>query len=74
MPTYRILKQLKPAPQASLGDPPWASRNVWVARTGSEQIWEFSGNSAEASASIKMNELTGSDSSGRLYQIIQTEE
>ena len=74
MPKYRIVKQLKPAPQSSLGDAWWAERKIYVSRTGSEQIWEFSGSSAEASASVKMNELTGSDSSDRLYKIIQTEE
>ena len=65
---YRIVKQLKPAPTGS--DPWWASRNFYVARfSGSgEQIWEYS---TEASASAKMTELSGSDSSGRLYKVIE---
>ena len=74
MPKYRIVKQLKPAPQTSLGDAWWAERKIYVARTGSEQIWELSGSSAEASASAKMNELTGSDDTGRKYKITQVGE
>ena len=73
MSTFRVFKQLKPSPQKNLGDADWARRNVWVARTGSEQICEFSGSNAESNALSKMNELSGSDNSGRLYKVIRTE-
>ena len=65
---YRVVKQLHPAPSSSL-DPWWASRNVYVAKlSGSgEQVWEYT---TEAPATTKMNELSGSDSSGRKYKII----
>ena len=72
MSTFRVFKQLKPSPQKDLGDVDWARRNVWVARTGSEQIWEFSGSNAESNALSKMNELSGSDDSGRLYKVIKS--
>ncbi len=65
---YRVVKQLHPAPSSSL-DPQWASRNVYVAKlSGSgEQVWEYT---TEAPATAKMNELSGSDSSGRKYKVI----
>ena len=65
---YRVVKQLHPAPSAS-SDPHWAQRNVYVAKlSGSaEQVWEYT---TEASAVSKMNELTGSDDSGRKYKVI----
>ncbi len=68
---FRIVKQLYPNPQA--GDPEWAARNVYVARlSGSgDQIWEFSGSEAESDASTKATELSGSDSSGRTYKVIE---
>ena len=76
---YRVVKQLKPAPTSSvdrngnsMNDPAWALRNIWVAKlSGSnDQVWEFSGSNAEASASAKAAELSGSDSTGRKYKII----
>ena len=73
MPNYRVVKQLKPTPQT--GDAWWAERKVYVAKLDdSEQVWEYSGSSAEASASKKMNELTGSDDSGRKYKVIEVGE
>ena len=72
---YRVVKQLYPAPSSSsdFTDPPWATRNVYVAKLSgsSDQIWEYSGSNAQASASAKMNELSGSDSSNRLYKVIE---
>ena len=69
---YRVVKQLYPAPSSSTDftDPPWALRNIYVAKlSGSnDQLWEYS---TQASASAKMTELSGSDSSGRLYKVIE---
>jgi hypothetical protein len=52
---YRVVKQLYPAPSSSteFTDPPWAQRNVYVAKlSGSgDQLWEFT---TEASASAKI--------------------
>ena len=77
---YRIVKQLKPAPTSSVDrhgksmtDPGWASRNVYVAKlSGSaDQLWEFSGSNALSASNAKAAELSGSDSSGRLYKVIE---
>ena len=65
---YRVVKQLHPAPSSS-SDPWWASRNTYVAKLSgsSDQVWEYT---TEAAATSKMNELSGSDSSGRKYKVI----
>jgi len=78
---YRVVKQLMPAPTSSVDrdgitfeDPDWVERNtIWVSKLSgsSDQLWEFSGNNALSASTAKMNELTGSDSSGRLYQVIE---
>ena len=75
---YRVGKQLMPAPTSSVDrsgvtfqDPAWFERNtVWVSKlSGSnDQTWQYSN---ESDAITKMNELTGSDSSGRKYQVIE---
>ena len=75
---YRVVKQLMPAPTSSVDrsgvtfqDPAWIERNtVWVSKlSGSnDQTWQYSN---ESDAITKMNELTGSDSSGRKYQVIE---
>ena len=74
---FRVVKQLMPAPTSSVDrhgnsfdDPWWASRNIYVAKLSgsSDQLWEFS---SEGDATTKMNELTGSDSSGRDYKVIE---
>ena len=74
---FRVVKQLMPAPTSSVDrhgnsfdDPWWASRNIYVAKLSgsSDQLWEFS---SEGDATAKMNELTGSDSSGREYKVIE---
>ncbi len=69
---FRVIKQLYPAPSSSatFTDPPWAARNVYVARlSGSgDQIWEFDG---ESDANTKATELSDSDSSGRTYKVIE---
>ena len=73
---FRVVKQLMPAPTSSVDrhgnsfdDPWWASRDIFVAKLSgsSDQLWEFS---SENDATAKMNELTGSDSSGREYKVI----
>ena len=78
---YRVVKQLVPAPTASVygngssfEDPNWAQRNtVWISKlSGSSDIkWEFSGSNAVSASTAKMNELTGSDDTDRLYEVIE---
>ena len=73
---WRVVKQLMPSPTSSVDrhgesftDPWWASRNTYVAKLSgsSDQVWEYT---TEAAATSKMNELSGSDSSGRKYKVI----
>jgi hypothetical protein len=76
---FRVVKQLFQAPSGSVNvsgshtDPWFAKRNVYVARlSGSgDQIWEFSGSGAESDANTKATELSGSDSTDRLYKVIE---
>ena len=78
---FRIVKQLSPAPTSSVDrdgnsfdDPWWVERNnIWVSKiSGSDdQLWQYSGSDALANATAKMNALTGSDSSGRLYKVVE---
>ena len=74
---YRVVKQLMPSPTSSVDrngnsadDPWWAQRHIYVAKLSgsSDQVWEYT---TEAAATSKMNELSGSDSSGRKYKIIE---
>ena len=75
---FRVVKQLLPSPTSSVDrdgvtfeDPAWFERNtIWVSKlSGSnDQTWQYNN---ESDAIVKMNELTGSDSSGRLYQVIE---
>ena len=67
---FRVVKQLMPAPTSSVDrngetwtDPWWASRDVYVGR--------LSGSGAESNANTKAAQLSGSDSSGRLYKVIE---
>ena len=73
---WRVVKQLYPSPTSSVDrhgetftDPWWASRNTYVAKLSgsSDQVWEYT---TEDAATSKMNELSGSDSSGRKYKVI----
>ena len=73
---WRVVKQLYPSQTSSVDrhgetftDPWWASRNTYVAKLSgsSDQVWEYT---TEAAATSKMNELSGSDSSGRKYKVI----
>ena len=76
---FRVVKQLFPAPSSSVSggitfrDPFWAQREIYVGRlSGSdEQVWEFSGSGAESNANAKAAQLSGSDSSNRLYKVIE---
>ena len=71
---FRIVKQLYPAPSSSVSasithtDPPWASRNVYIASSSDMQLWQFN---SESDANAKAAELSGSDSSGRIYKVIE---
>jgi hypothetical protein len=72
---------MMPAPTSSVDrdgnsfdDPWWVERNnIWVSKiSGSDdQLWQYSGSDALANATAKMNALTGSDSSGRLYKVVE---
>ena len=69
---YRVVKQLLPKGQS--GDPVWATRtNAYTAviSGSSDQLWEFK---KERDAWMKMVELSGSDSSGRLYDVVEVPE
>ena len=67
---FRVVKQLFQAPSSSTAftDPPWASRNVYIASSSDMQVWQFN---SESDAITKMNELTGSDSTGRKYKVVE---
>ncbi len=67
---FRVVKQMYPAPSSSgdFSDPPWASRNVYIASSSDMQLWEFAD---ESDANTKATELSDSDSSGRTYKVIE---
>ena len=72
MAKYRVVKQLLPKGQS--GDPEWAKRNnayTAVISGSNDQLWEFK---EERDAWMKMVELSGSDSSGRLYDVVEVQE
>lgn len=72
MAKYRVVKQLLPKGQS--GDPEWATRtNAYTAviSGSNDQLWEFI---EERDAWMKMVELSGSDSSGRLYDVVEVPE
>jgi len=68
MPTYRIYKQLIPAP-LNEGDPSWAKRQVWVAKLNSEDTVDEFDTLAEAEA-LKST-LESNDPTGRQYKITE---
>ena len=78
---YRVVKQLWPAPTSSVDrdgnsfdDPWWVERNnIWVSKLSgsSDALWQYSGSDAQANATTKMNALTGSDDTGRLYKVVE---
>ncbi len=71
---FRIVKQMYPAPSGSVSgsrthtDPWFAKRNVYIASSSDMQLWEFD---SESDANAKAAELSGSDSSGRTYKVIE---
>ena len=72
--TFRVVKQLYQAPSSSVSgsvtftDPIWASRNVYIASSSDMQLWQYD---TESDANAKAAELSGSDSTGRKYQVIE---
>ena len=70
MATYRVYKQLIPAP-LNESDPTWAKRQVWVAKLNStDTVDEYA---VEADADAKAAELTAADPSGRVYEVREIE-
>ena len=69
---FRIVKQMFPAPSGSVSgsathtDPWFARRNVYIASSSDMQLWQFD---TEAEADTKAAELSGSDSTGRIYRV-----
>ncbi len=72
--TFRVVKQLFPSPSSSVSgsvtftDPIWASRNMYIASSSDMQLWEYNN---ESDANTKAAQLSGSDSTGRKYQVIE---
>ena len=72
--TFRVVKQLFPAPSSSVSgsvtftDPSWASSNMYIASSSDMQLWEYNN---ESDANTKAAQLSGSDSTGRKYQVIE---
>ena len=65
---FKILKQLIPASEGS--DPSWAKRDVWVEKLSSDDtVDEYV---LENDAIKKRDELTASDTTGRLYRVIES--
>ena len=71
MATYRVYKQLIPAP-LNESDPSWAKRQVWVAKLNSADTVDEYATQAEADA--KAAELTASDPTERIYEVRTIEE
>tara|TARA_B110000285_G_scaffold196038_1_gene226738 strand:+ start:319 stop:540 length:222 start_codon:yes stop_codon:yes gene_type:complete len=70
MATYRVYKQLIPAP-LNESDPTWAKRQVWVAKLNStDTVDEYA---VEADADAKVAELTAADPTGRVYEVREIE-
>ena len=71
---FRVVKQLFPAPSSSVSasvtfrDPTWAKRPFYVASSSDMQLWQFN---SESDANAKAAQLSGSDSSGRTYKVIE---
>ena len=64
---FKILKQLIPAPTGS--DPSWAQRNVYVEKlTTDDTIYTFD---TESEANTKRDELIATDSTNRIYKVVQ---
>ena len=71
---FRIVKQMYPAPSGSVSgsrthtDPWFAKRNVYIASSSDMQLWEYD---SEGDANTKAAQLSGSDSTGRIYKVIE---
>ena len=71
---FRVVKQMYEAPSSSVSasitfaDPAWATRNVYIASSSDMQLWEFN-NVSDVNA--KAAQLSGSDSTDRLYKVIE---
>ncbi len=71
---FRVVKQLYPAPSSSVSgsvtftDPPWATRQFYIASSSDMQLWEYNN---ESDANTKAAQLSGSDSTGRTYKVIE---
>ena len=71
---FRIVKQMYPAPSGSVSgsrthaDPWFAKRNVYIASSSDMQLWEYN---SESDANAKAAQLSGSDSTGRTYKVIE---
>ena len=71
---FRVVKQLYPAPSSSVSggvtftDPPWAKRQFYIASSSDMQLWEYN---SESDANAKAAQLSGSDSTGRTYKVIE---
>ena len=71
---FRVIKQLFPAPSSSVSasvkftDPIWATSPFYIASSSDMQLWQFN---SESDANAKAAELSGSDSSGRIYKVIE---
>jgi len=71
---FRVVKQLFPAPSSSVSgsvtftDPPWATRQFYIASSSDMQLWEYNN---ESDANTKAAQLSGSDSTGRTYKVIE---
>ena len=69
---FRVMRQLYNAPSASVSesvawvDPPWAKRTVYIMSSSDMPVWEFDN---ESDANAKAAELSGSDSSDRIYKV-----
>ena len=71
MATYRVYKQLIPAP-LNASDPSWAKRQVWVAKLNStDTVDEYA---TEAEANTKKAELIAADPTERVYEVRTIEE
>ena len=85
MATYRVYKQLIPAP-LNESDPVWAKRQVWVAKLNSaDTVDEYATQAeadakaaeltavdeydTEAAAQAKADELAAADPTGRVYKV-----
>ena len=68
MPTYRIYKQLIPAPLDE-NDPHWAKRQVWVAKLNEQDSIDDFNDLHQAEQYAK--QLSDADPTSRIYEVRQ---